>query len=548
MIVEELVAVLGAKIEKGDFADAFALLDHLGGAFDAVFGAIEKGVTEAFKTVHEVAMMGDEIGSTAEQLGIAAGALQELGYAAKLSDADAEGLTAGLRFLSRAAAEAAGGSKEAQEALRGIKYSDAKGLLSVQDIFENVADKFATLPNGVEKVNLAMKLFGRQGASLIPMLNKGADGIAALRAEAQASGVVLSDSVLQASGAYDDAFKRLEGSIQGLKNQFAGPVIEKVTELFGRLRELLASPQVKRAVDGLSRGFGRLVDTLSLLARFVGWLPKLVDGFVSVVRAFDRFGVIADFFEWLFSVEGGIFAIATVLGALAAAALTAGASLVGAAISAAAAWLAAAAPFIALGALIALVVDDLYTFAEGGDSMLGRVIRWFNAINPEDNAFIRLLKTAGALLFDLTDPVKWQKLGQAIFDFALSPVRGIIDSLKWVLDLINKTAPGLKDPLSLGDKSFGDAMREKFPGLSDPLSLGDKSFGDAMREKFPGMAPVLPSSSTVSNRNNTTISAPITITVPPGTDAAGVAEAARTAVREELGAQLQDAHAANGGN
>ena len=520
MIVEELVATLGAEVEKGDFADAFALLDKLGGAFNAVFNAIEKGVTEAFGGVHEVAMLGDETLATAEQLSIATDALQELGYAARLSDSDAATLNTSLRFLSKTVAEAANGSKEAQEALRGIKYSDANGLLNVQDIFENVAAQFAAMPKGVEKTNLALKLFGRQGAAMIPLLNKGTDGIATLRAEARASGVVLSEAALLAGAAYDDALKRMQGSFQGLKNSFAVPVIAKVAELFEKIQKALSSKGINRAVSMLSAAFGRLVDTFGFLIDLFGWLTSN-----EVV------------------VEAAIFVIVSALTGLALAGVSAGSALVGAALSTAAAWLAAGAPFILLGSLIALVVDDLYTFIEGGDSALGRLLNWLHAlsaVSPEDNEFVRLLKLALRLVTDLTDPDAWVRFGKALLNWVVDPVKGLVQTLSALgFSLPSFSETGGSAPIP-GASAVGGFLSNASSAVADWLP----------RMQLPPSvaAPSAPAAQSSSVRSTTTIHAPISINVPPGTDAAGVAEAARAAVREELGAQLQDAHAANGGN
>src|SRR5690606_14944428 len=87
----------------------------------------------------------------------------------------------------------------------------------------------------------------------------------------------------------------------------------------------------------------------------------------------------------------------------------------------------ALAPWALLAAAIILVADELYTFVTGGETLLGRLIGWFDKIDPEDNALVVLLKAAGALLFDLSDPRKWERLGDAITS-ALRPV------LDWISD------------------------------------------------------------------------------------------------------------------
>jgi hypothetical protein len=43
-----------------------------------------------------------------------------------------------------------------------------------------VADKFENLKAGPEKASIAIRLFGRAGADLIPVLNQGRDGIEGL--------------------------------------------------------------------------------------------------------------------------------------------------------------------------------------------------------------------------------------------------------------------------------------------------------------------------------------------------------------------------------
>ena len=545
MIVTELIAVLGAKIEKGDFADVFSLLDKVQEAALNMAGAVDQAIRKSFEIVDRVAEQGDAIAMTSEQFGIAADALQELGYAATLSDSSAEAMTQSLQFLGKAAQAAADGSADAVKAFKGVRLKDANGQIrSADSLLSDLADQFSAMPNGVEKTNRALELFGKSGRGMIGMLNRGSDGIAALRQEARDLGVVMSAQAIASSERYDDSLKRLQSTWDGLAKHFAGPVIEKVATLFEKLRATLTTKGMARAVDMLSTTFGRLVDTLSIFTDVLGWLTSNET-----------------------VVSGALYLIASALIGLAAWAATAGSALTAAALSAAASWALAALPFLALGALIFLIADELYTFAEGGDTLLGDLIGWFNKIDPEDNEFVRLLKTAGALIFDLTDPGKWKALGQAIVDWVFSPVKALVSSLEWVLNKLGiaDKFSGLKVDTSLANVApaiFGEGggVAKAFPGLADPLALGDKSFGDSMAEKFPGLlsvydwtkgpaameSPQLASTMPAVNKS-TSINAPINVSVGPGTDPEAVGEAVRRAVREELSNELSNASAANGG-
>lgn len=540
-VVTEFVATLGAKVEAGDFQDVFAVLDHLQEAAEKVGEFIKRGIEKGFESISHVAEIGDEVAKVSEQFGIASDALQELQYAATIADASAEGLTTGLKFLSRNAAEAAAGSKEAAEAFQGIKIKDAHGLLGVQDILENVAEKLSKMPNGVEKTALSLKLLGRQGAELIPFLNRGADGIQALRAEAVEMGGVLDAKTIDASDRWDESLKRLRYTMEALEKKFASPLIAKMGDLFERLRKSLTSKGMLRAVDALSTGFEHLI----LMA-----------------------GAAIDVFAWLTQndevVSGAIFVIASAVAGLAVGAIFLGESMVGAALASAAAWVAAALPFLALGALIVLIADDLLTFIEGGDSALGDLIGWLNEVDPETIPFIQMLKSAGALALDLTDSAKWKKLGQAITDWVLSPVKALVESLHWVLDKL-----GLADKFNPNVKTNLDEiapMSGGFPGASDPLNTGGKSLSESFAEKFPGVAPIVDKLSGWNQAGgdfltsqlapnggapvqSSTSIGDVNVILPPGSDVndpGAMGEAVRKAVREELGNEFSSAKGAIG--
>lgn len=548
VVVTELIATLGAKVEEGEFADVFNLIDHLTHYFEAFVDLVAEQIKAGFETVAKVAEYGDRVAATSEKFGIAADALQELGYAAKIADSDAESMAIALKFLSKNAAEAAAKGGDAAASFKGINLKNADGSLrSVDLIFADLADKFQKMPGDASKTALALDLFGKAGADLIPMLNRGSKGIAELRAEARASGTVLDAAALQASEAWDDANNRLAFSFDGLQKTFAVPLIAKVTALFEKLRRVLGSAGIARAVGFLTSAFSRFLDVLD-----------------NVVGAFEWF------IESPRLVEASLFVIASAAAGLTLAAANMGLAFVSSAVAAAAAWLAAAAPFLALGALIALIADDIWTFSEGGDSMLGRVIGWFDKIDPENNAFLAMLRAAGSLIFDLTDPEKWKRLGGAIWDWVTVPIKGLVDSMHWILDKLGIKLPskddfkGLKDPM--GGKSFGDA----FPGMPffgnapqqptetiDPNKAFESAFpgfGQAPSATATSYLPALPTGATSptaaanlgpmgGNHASTSINAPITVNVPPGADAQGTATAVRQVVREELFAHYSDANA-----
>lgn len=100
----------------------------------------------------------------------------------------------------------------------GFTYKDAHGkLLPMRDILLNVADRFQHMPNGVEKTALALKLFGRAGTDMIPILNKGRDGVKELMAESDKLGTTMSAKDVKAVKDYTEQQRHLHAAMDGLK-------------------------------------------------------------------------------------------------------------------------------------------------------------------------------------------------------------------------------------------------------------------------------------------------------------------------------------------
>jgi hypothetical protein len=216
-------------LEKGAAAidSVFGKLQKLGTAL--MGGAIVGGLA-AF-TARTIAA-GDEIATTAERIGLSTQALQEWTYVADLADVSADELGAAFKFASKNIYDAANGGKESAEAFAalGINVRDANGdMLQADSLIETVAVRFAQMNDPVEKTALAMKVFGKGGAALIPLLNKGAEGIGQLRSEFIALGSGLSNETVAAANDADDAFKRLKFGWNNLTSNAMRPFIVMAT-------------------------------------------------------------------------------------------------------------------------------------------------------------------------------------------------------------------------------------------------------------------------------------------------------------------------------
>lgn len=185
----------------------------------------------------------DRMGEMAQAAGVSVEALTSLGYAAQMNGSDTEALASSFRKLSQnMLAVAQGGTSGAATAFNalGVSVTNADGQLRSADaVLLDVAERFAGMEDGALKTALAVQLFGKSGAELIPFLNQGREGIGALTAEADRLGITISGTTANAAGNFNDTLDRLNASMQGVVNK----VTEAMLPALGRFAETLASPQ-----------------------------------------------------------------------------------------------------------------------------------------------------------------------------------------------------------------------------------------------------------------------------------------------------------------
>src|SRR5439155_13278791 len=131
-----------------------------------------------------------QAGSNAQKLGFASvEAFSKFEHAASLANVSNESFVTGVKHLDKAlAAAAANPMSEAAQAFAAIGFSatDAAGKLKTPEraILE-LSDKFSGFSDDANKSALALKIFGRAGIDMVPMLNMGAQAIREAGAEVQ---------------------------------------------------------------------------------------------------------------------------------------------------------------------------------------------------------------------------------------------------------------------------------------------------------------------------------------------------------------------------
>lgn len=214
----------------------------------------------------------DALAKMSQKVGVSVERLAGLQHAANLSGVSVQQLQTGLVQLARRAAEAAGGMGESVRAFEavGISTTDANGKLkSTEQLLAEIATKFAGYEDGAAKSALATQLFGKAGATLIPLLNQGADGLAAMQAEAEALGLVISTDTAKAAEQFNDNITRLTKGLDALGNDIATELLPSLVDLTNQAVEW--TRQIRE--DGSLREW---VDTIQDAAKWVDELAIFV--------------------------------------------------------------------------------------------------------------------------------------------------------------------------------------------------------------------------------------------------------------------------------
>lgn len=189
----------------------------------------------------------DQMNAAAQKTGITVEMLSQLGYAAKMSNVETEAFTQSMVKFNRTIAEAQSGTGDAAEAFKalGISQKDLRSM-NPSDLLLQTADGFAKYADGANKTALAVALFGRSGADLIPLLNEGSAGINAMREEADKLGATMSTSAAVAADQFNDNVDKMIVKMKSFVKSIVSEVIPTLNVL---METFLAGNSLMNVID-----------------------------------------------------------------------------------------------------------------------------------------------------------------------------------------------------------------------------------------------------------------------------------------------------------
>ena len=162
----------------------------------------------------------------------------------------------------------------------GVETKNQNGSLrSTNSVLMDLADKFKTMPNGIEKTSMVMSVFGKSGMGLLPFLNRGADGLKELGIEAEKTGNVLSEKDLKATTDATMAKRHLHEAVEGLQISLGRELYPMFTKV-----ALVMSGKVVPGVKSVLDFMGRNKAVIGPLALIIGGLVGSLWAFVKVTK------------------------------------------------------------------------------------------------------------------------------------------------------------------------------------------------------------------------------------------------------------------------
>lgn len=255
---------------SGAFGKLGGLAKNAGIAIAGLGAAAVGGLTVLGKNAIDAA---DNLNDLSQRTGVGVEALSKFGAAAEDSGSSLDEVAKAMGKLSKGIVDPA---SKANEALRsiGISSTDTQGKIrSVDQVMLDIADKFSKLPDGAQKTALAMEIFGKSGANLIPMLNGGREAMSQYSA-------TITTEMAQAADKFNDAINMVMRELAGPFNQAITASLPYITQLAQQLGAAL--PGAISALVPILTGF------LGVLAQIGQWFATLTpqqQGFVAGAAA-----------------------------------------------------------------------------------------------------------------------------------------------------------------------------------------------------------------------------------------------------------------------
>jgi len=292
------IGQLGTQLEAwskevlGEFETVKGAMLGLTAAAAGVAVAIGAGL---FELVNKTAEAGEQFALLHQQTGISVETLSAMKLVAGETGVAFETLVRGVEIMDRGLSPFASSGATAAKAMQalGVSATDAHGhLRSNTDLLADLADKFSHMKDGADKTAAAMAIFGRSGAEMIPILDKGGDAIRNATDRASQMGIAFTDITAEQSVAFLENLRDLKFTAEGVAVAIGQEMMPALTSAVKQGAEFLAANagDIASFISGLMT-VGNGIGDIFLAAWDI--LKALGQGLAMIIFTVEQFAAAA---------------------------------------------------------------------------------------------------------------------------------------------------------------------------------------------------------------------------------------------------------------
>lgn len=305
-------------IEKavGDSADRMASMVkramlELGTAIAAIAAP-----AALFEMIKSSAEAGEALEKMSQRVAISVETLSGYKLAGDLAGVSMEEFGTALQRASKNIVDASHYTGEAVDALDalGIRVTDNNGKLkTAEQVMLEVADRFMGMEDGARKTAMAIEIFGRSGANMIPMLNQGSAALAAQRKESDLLGGTWTTAQAKIAEEFTGLLQRVATGLAGFRDEIAGYLLPFANEVLGsiveKMKEWAANGDLKKwamsTAEFIIEAMVKAAEGVATIAQAAGLIVdvfRIVNMTIRTIESgFEAFiSMIAKNVEWLF--------------------------------------------------------------------------------------------------------------------------------------------------------------------------------------------------------------------------------------------------------
>jgi lambda family phage tail tape measure protein len=220
----------------------------------------------------------DKLDEVSQKIGVTVESLSSLGKVAKIEGMSIDELAGSLVKLTRTISEANTGSEAAAQTFKSMGL-DPSTFKNSEDALLQISDKFSQYRDGLNKTALAVELFGKAGAGMIPFLNQGSVLITQIRGELDSFGNASTKAATEAAEFNDrmakmgivvnTLFQKFVSELLPTLNSFSQSLFDTFTysDLLRNEINKLVAIQAVRWAENLAIAFAHIVDVGVFVAR-----------------------------------------------------------------------------------------------------------------------------------------------------------------------------------------------------------------------------------------------------------------------------------------